>query len=136
MARAWTAAVLGFGLAFGLAACGKDSNYQPVTSVRTGGTAVELSAPGGKLFSGENLVQVTFQTNGKPAEVQEASIRFYIPARENLPAMSAMAPLRPTDVAGLYRGRVDLATKGSWLTTVSFTDAAGEHRADFSIQAE
>ncbi|MNY71809.1 hypothetical protein D3C86_2102370 [compost metagenome] len=59
-----------------------------------------------------------------------------MPAMGTMPAMSAEAPLKPTDETGVFEGRVDLSMKGTWQTTVNFQDQAGPQQANFSIQAQ
>ena len=95
-----------------------------------------LLAPGGKLVSGENEFQVASQEGGQPTDVQAQSIRFHMPAMVIMPAMSAEAPLKPTDESGIFEGRVDLSMKGTWQTTLTFQDQSGPQRVLFSTQAQ
>ena len=134
MARTWMGTGLSVALALGVAACG--GGLQPVETTQAAGKTIVLSAPGGKLVSGENDLRVSFEEGGQPADVQAPSVRFHMPAMGTMPAMSAEAPLAATDQPGIFAGRVDLSMKGSWQTTVTFQDAAGPQRAVFSIQAQ
>lgn len=131
MVRTW----LTVSLALGLAACA--SEPQPVASGQAAGRTVELLAPGGKLTSGENDLTVAIREgSGQPADVKAQGIRFFMPQMGTMAAMSAESALTPTDRPGVFAGRVDLSMKGTWQTTVTFQDAAGIHRASFSIQAQ
>ncbi|GEM_PF-5062525 len=135
MIRTWVAAGLTVSLALGLTACAQE--LQPVTTTQAAGKTIVLSAPGGKLTSGENALRVSFQEpSGQPADVQAQGIRFFMPAMGTMAAMSAESALRPTDRPGVFEGRVDLSMKGTWQTTVTFQDAGGPQRAVFSIQAQ
>jgi len=134
MTRTWVAAGLGVALALGLAGCG--GGPQPVTTAQAAGKTIVLSAPGGRLVSGENELQVSFQEGGQPADVQAQSVRFHMPTMGTMPAMSAEAPLKPTGEPGVFEGRVDLSMKGTWQTTVNFQDQTGPQRAVFNIQAQ
>jgi hypothetical protein len=134
MTRTLTATGLGIALALGIAACG--GGPQPVTTVEAAGKTIVLSAPGGKLVSGENPIRISFEEAGQPANVQAPSIRFHMPAMATMPAMSAEAPLKPTDKPGVFEGRVDLSMKGTWQTTVTFQDQGGPQQATFNIQAQ
>lgn len=134
MIRTWTRASMSVALVLGLSACG--GGPQPVATTQAAGKTIVLSAPGGKLVSGENDLRLSFEEGGQPADVQAQSVRFFMPPMGTMAAMSAEAPLKPTGEPGVFEGRVDLSMKGTWQTTVTFQDQAGPQQATFNIQAQ
>lgn len=120
---------------FGLVGCA-GGGARPVETVQSAGHTITLSTPSGKLTDGKNDLTVTFaDATGKPVDVQAQGVRFFMPAMGTMAAMSAEAPLEPIGKPGAFKGSADIPMKGSWQTTITYQDAAGQHRAVFNTRA-
>lgn len=129
----WMAAL---GAALVVGGCAGGGGGKTVHIAEIAGKHVALSTPSGRLASGENKLTVSVtDPSGQPVDVQGSRVRFFMPAMPNMPEMSAEASLQRSK-PGVFQGTVDLPMKGTWQTTVTFTDAAGSHQATFSLQAE
>lgn len=106
-----------------------------VAHTESEGTTISLSTGSGTIVSGKNDLTVSFSAAGKPKEVQESSIRFFMPAMGAMAAMVAEFPLQATGRPGVFQGTIELPMKGSWQTTISFRDSAGSHRAVLGVLA-
>ena len=124
--------------ALALMGCGDGgSEGQVVERAEAGGKRIVLGTQTGRLTNGQNALILTFKdASGQPAVVQDPAVRFTMPAEPNMAEMNADAQLEPARAVGVYHGTVNLGMKGPWQTVVSFKDAAGQHRATFTIQAQ
>ncbi|MFN7946832.1 MAG: FixH family protein [Blastocatellia bacterium] len=113
------------------------SSGQVIASQKAGDLTVTLASARGHLTEGSNDFTVEFRNAaGQPVEVGAVTLMFEMPAMGAMPRMESRAKLTTTSTPGIYQATTSLEMGGTWQVHVQYKGAAGEGRADFSIQAK
>ncbi len=116
---------------------GSSSSGQAIASQKAGELTVTLASARGHLTEGSNDFTVEFRNAaGQPVEVGAVTLMFEMPAMGAMARMESRAKLTTTGTPGIYQATANLEMGGTWQVHVQYKGAAGEGRADFSIQAK
>jgi predicted small secreted protein len=124
-----------------LAACGGSSDSGTGKVIKSGpagnNLTVTLSSPDGILRKGRQQVRLSFtDSSGKPVDVGQVSLNFFMPAMGSMAAMNNPATLTTTSTPGNYNGDVDLEMGGEWQAQIAYSGPAGNGKATLTVSAQ
>ena len=132
--KTWVAAALALALA---TACGGASAAKEIKSGKVGDLTVTLASADGVLRNGDSELTVTFRdSSGKPVDVGNASLNFYMPAMGSMPVMNDPATLTTTSEPGVYRATVKLEMAGEWQAQLAYEGPRGSGKGSFPVTAQ
>ena len=112
-----------------------DEPLQLVTQQQVGDIEIQVSAPEGRLTSGDNRFRLTFRKAGEPSQVEAVRVEFYMPAMATMPAMLIGADISPIS-GNEVESRVNLSMSGEWQMRIAFDIPAGSQNTRISIRAQ
>lgn len=98
---------------------------------------VKLTSRDGVLRDGANDLFLVFEdAEGKPVDVETASLNFNMPAMGTMPVMNDAAVLTTTGQKGVYAAKVKLQMAGEWLAQIAYEGKAGKGKVVLPVVAQ
>ena len=104
-------------------ACGRSERFETMATGTSGQTQVTVSAHGGGMVKGDNIIRVEFRgADSQPLDVTGPGITLNAPASGALGAVSHDVSLAHRG-PGLYEGRVYVTRSGPWTGQLKWQEA-------------